>query len=722
MSLDDFRVPAKSLVQARARFAKIREEHDELRERAKVLDERIGAEWSKRNVESLSDALEKTGEMVNQLRRRQAVGNRLAEMVQYRKELDRVNAFLVQHQAIPAWMLVGIYAVIAIGVGFVALAASQPAYLMLGVLGAVCAVGAIGGKIAIEKNNAKKLQHNQRQLTLLLAQLEQAKKEAEAIDDRFPGDGKPVETRLQNAQQELTVIEKLLPVETRWKETNQQYKAVLGPYEKAKTALAEANRRWTLWLRRAGLPADWTPAQIRDMIGRYDSVGALRRELDHRYESMNQRIRDMRVITDRIDRMVAETGLVFPDGLSYVDILDQVRRLLVRNDEAIAQRATIREEIKKLRIERRKQASALDQVGRRLEMLLNRFNVASGAELRRLYRHHQEYRERCEQLEAVDRELTAGVGGFCQDTQIAAIIEPLIVPEHRDELPGKLLLVKKRLDLTSFKHQSELENRGRLDEQLKRLAEDRTILRKQRELAVVEDKLKTTVRRWQTFAVMTFLLDSIRRTYERERQPQTLFEASELLRELTDGRYVRIWTPMGEETLYVDDDKGNTLDVGWLSRGTREQLFIAIRIALTSAFLKHGTVLPLILDDVLVNFDTKRAVAAARMLQRVAAGGRQVFLFTCHEHICRIFQRLDTPVRILPHADSENKKIRILLPISLLRKRRAARRKAQRRARQNRRSVVDETILLVQRQATAEKAAEKTVPPPTPPESVDPPK
>jgi uncharacterized protein YhaN len=73
-------------------------------------------------------------------------------------------------------------------------------------------------------------------------------------------------------------------------------------------------------------------------------------------------------------------------------------------------------------------------------------------------------------------------------------------------------------------------------------------------------------------------------------------------------------------------------------------------LALASEFARHGSILPLILDDVLVNFDTKRAGAAIQVLRSVAESGqgRQIFLFTCHEHICQMFQKVNIPVRQLP--------------------------------------------------------------------------
>ena len=100
--------------------------------------------------------------------------------------------------------------------------------------------------------------------------------------------------------------------------------------------------------------------------------------------------------------------------------------------------------------------------------------------------------------------------------------------------------------------------------------------------------------------------------------------------------------------LRVDDARGTRLAVDKLSRGTREQLFLALRLALASSFARRGVSLPLVLDDVLVNFDVGRAKAAAAVLRDFAESGHQVLVFTCHEHIAKLFKQIKAEVRQLP--------------------------------------------------------------------------
>lgn len=131
----------------------------------------------------------------------------------------------------------------------------------------------------------------------------------------------------------------------------------------------------------------------------------------------------------------------------------------------------------------------------------------------------------------------------------------------------------------------------------------------------------------------------LRRRFEQENISGTLISASQYMHRMTAGRYHRIWAPLGEDFLCIDDEYGQTFRVEQLSGGTREQLFLAIRFALVREFAKRGVELPLVMDDLFVNFDQERTDAAADCLLDVAGEGQQVLFFTCHEHIAHLFQK-----------------------------------------------------------------------------------
>ena len=105
---------------------------------------------------------------------------------------------------------------------------------------------------------------------------------------------------------------------------------------------------------------------------------------------------------------------------------------------------------------------------------------------------------------------------------------------------------------------------------------------------MVEQQIRESIHTWQVPRSLRQVLESIRKTYEKERQPETLQEASGYLERMTEGRYSRIWTPLDKKVLLVDDAAGKPLTIKVLSQGTREQLFLALRLALVSSYARRG--------------------------------------------------------------------------------------------------------------------------------------
>ena len=130
----------------------------------------------------------------------------------------------------------------------------------------------------------------------------------------------------------------------------------------------------------------------------------------------------------------------------------------------------------------------------------------------------------------------------------------------------------------------------------------------------------------------------MRTRFEKNCQPATLALASTYLEQLTQGKYKNIWTPLGQRHLRVDDETGDDFQVQQLSNGTREQLFLAIRMAMVKQFRDSGIELPMVLDDVLVNFDQQRTEAAVETLIDFTQQGQQILLFTCHLHLAHLFE------------------------------------------------------------------------------------
>lgn len=105
--------------------------------------------------------------------------------------------------------------------------------------------------------------------------------------------------------------------------------------------------------------------------------------------------------------------------------------------------------------------------------------------------------------------------------------------------------------------------------------------------------------------------------------------AAEIFDALTGGAYGGVAL---DRTLRVSAEpagSGVPRDVGYLSAGAADQLYLAVRLAVCDLVLPPENAAPIVLDDALSSFDDARCAAALDYL-RQEAEKRQILLFTCH--------------------------------------------------------------------------------------------
>jgi predicted transcriptional regulator len=117
-----------------------------------------------------------------------------------------------------------------------------------------------------------------------------------------------------------------------------------------------------------------------------------------------------------------------------------------------------------------------------------------------------------------------------------------------------------------------------------------------------------------------------------------------LFGQVTDERYVRLIQQSGD--FLVIDQHENRVEVEKLSQGTAEQLYLCLRLGLIQEFARQSTNLPLIMDDVFVNFDPERARRVAELLVGFSSN-HQVLLFTCHPQTAELLREVQPNVRIV---------------------------------------------------------------------------
>lgn len=137
--------------------------------------------------------------------------------------------------------------------------------------------------------------------------------------------------------------------------------------------------------------------------------------------------------------------------------------------------------------------------------------------------------------------------------------------------------------------------------------------------------------------VIISLIEKAKNSFN-ETQPD-LKNAQKYLSILTDGKYSKINLDLME----IQNDQG-TITKKWqdLSRGTKEQLYLALRLGYASNYSKdkitlkpNGKVdLPLIIDDAFVNFDFTRTRNAIKCLKEFSKTN-QILFFSCHTELMK---------------------------------------------------------------------------------------
>lgn len=137
------------------------------------------------------------------------------------------------------------------------------------------------------------------------------------------------------------------------------------------------------------------------------------------------------------------------------------------------------------------------------------------------------------------------------------------------------------------------------------------------------------------------------RAYRDRHRSAMLARASQAFRTISRGAYGGLSTQPGKDgeiLIAVAADGGSKL-ASELSKGTRFQLYLALRVAGYEEFAASRRPVPFIADDIMETFDDRRAEEACRLFSAMAGVGQVIYL-THHRHLCAIARTICPGVRV----------------------------------------------------------------------------
>ena len=169
-----------------------------------------------------------------------------------------------------------------------------------------------------------------------------------------------------------------------------------------------------------------------------------------------------------------------------------------------------------------------------------------------------------------------------------------------------------------------------------------TAARHEQGAAFVASAMLADAERFVRLRVAISLLRSQIDNFRRQNQGPFMEKASRWFAEVTGGAFRGIGPSYGDGDepviagLRAGIDSGNSeVPVSGMSEGTRDQLYLALRLAGLELHLQDHEPMPMILDDLLVHFDDNRATNALKAMSHLGQTS-QVLLFTHHAHVVEL--------------------------------------------------------------------------------------
>lgn len=441
--------------------------------------------------------------------------------------------------------------------------------------------------------------------------LRQARERLETAQ-RIAGQRSTLETQIQDAQRRLVPLQTALTqAESQWQEWQQAWQA----------ALAEAGHEDTLPVEQL----ETRLARMQDietLLAQMDSLRA--DEIEPLQNALDSWMRDIRTLADQL----------MPDASADMSAQDMTLTLAGRLKTA-RQNEAEHHRLQQQQAHDRQALEAARQQQIQVDALLQPLRVAAGiddmAQLGPAIARSEERRQIEHEIQRIETALReAGDGQPIESLRTeAASIEP-------DQLQVEL----NRLGTEAGQIVEDISRLGARHGQLKAAfdalngsdAAARAAARQQEAAAGMAEAAERYLRLKTAARLLQWSMERFRQT----RQGPMLARASEIFQTLTLGSFSRLLVDADNHDsprlMSIRADGGRPVEVSGLSEGTRDQLYLALRLAALDQQASQGSRMPLIADDLFINFDDRRTEAGLQVLGEVSRR-MQVILLTHHDHL-----------------------------------------------------------------------------------------
>ncbi|MDR3319905.1 MAG: AAA family ATPase [Desulfovibrio sp.] len=413
--------------------------------------------------------------------------------------------------------------------------------------------------------------------------------------------------------------------------------------QKAEGRLNDAQIQWQTILGSLGLGISLTPVAVREAFNCMDKCLAAEDRLQ-RYVAERKRSRlaaqalrkPLAALLEKLDRLPLtdqDGGDDWPGSLD--EVLQAAEKAVagaVESDSLTGQLTEAQEFLQR-------EQAALNNALKREAELFARAGACDANDLLRLDRVRNERFELARLVQQNEDMLRLAAGAEPFENFFRSFREA-----DQEALHSGSRDIKAKLD--SMQTEESILNTSVMEKQahVKALEEcaDDLIKLQQQEASLVES-MEEKGREWAKLAIARELLTRAKIKFEQKRQPGVIRSASKIFADITN-----LW---GGIRASLDDASLSILPIhdavapvapDVLSRGAQEQAYLSLRLAYIANHTSEAEPLPVIMDEILVNFDPVRAERTACALADMAEGSagnrHQLLYFTCQPHIVEMLR------------------------------------------------------------------------------------
>lgn len=394
-------------------------------------------------------------------------------------------------------------------------------------------------------------------------------------------------------------------------------------HQSARDALEAWRVEWAETARAFHREASADPADLESLLERYEELRTLSEDAERAERELTEQTAASQIFRQQMADLIEELGETAEEG----DMTTLIERLVANLAEA-RRLSTVRqqlvEQLEQVARDRQEAERGLAQREAEWNELLREAGVGEGLpELEGKVLRRRQVLERLRDLEDSLRPLAGG-------QELEAFAKTLEGIDW-DTVPGQIRDLDRAIESLEEERSAAWHRKGQLEQELSAFDGAEAAAAAAQEAAEAMAEGKAVVARYARLSLAEAVLRREMDRYRRENEAPVMRSASQWFSRLTRESYQGLISGLDPRTdaprLEAVSVSGRQVPVEGLSDGTRDQLFLALRLATIELTLDSAEPIPMVMDDVLVQFDTERARATMEVLAEFAARN-QVLLFT----------------------------------------------------------------------------------------------